>query len=278
MTKARGTPEKEAPPHLGFTVEADQLDDDDLWLPGVVMPSYAEQQRYSRADRWTVVRTVDQQRAARGGRGKTTTKHTLAPVGVWLAAGTRIGEPYPCRCDLTGRPSCTSRRCPCWGSAPRPDVTGCCSNSPRNPRPRPLVEPTGDVVTLRPSGVGPELPGQVVRIGEARPMLPEIIATDDDHPPLARLFPPDTCTCPCQTPWDGDKRAKGRHCIDCHENFASSSAFEMHKRWMLSPCRRPQEIMDVDTGALLLGQLRERGFRVWRIAQSSPARVGKRPQ
>lgn len=39
----------------------------------------------------------------------------IVPVGVWLIAGTAVGQPYPCRCAERGGRDCGRAWCPCWG-------------------------------------------------------------------------------------------------------------------------------------------------------------------
>ena len=47
--------------------------------------------------------------------------------GIWLAAGTPVCAPYPCRCAETSTWDHEHGRCPCWG---RYDIAtmarGCC--------------------------------------------------------------------------------------------------------------------------------------------------------
>lgn len=52
--------------------------------------------------------------------------YNRAPRGVWLAVGSPVSRPYPCRCRIGQR--CRPKRCPCSG---RTDLAGlpasCCA-------------------------------------------------------------------------------------------------------------------------------------------------------
>lgn len=51
--------------------------------------------------------------------------HTLK--GVWAIAGTRVDEPYPCRCHERKYERCSAAFCPCAGRTDPPN-SECCAN------------------------------------------------------------------------------------------------------------------------------------------------------
>ena len=69
--------------------------------------------------------------ATPGGLNRTTlelpTASSPPPLGRWLAAGTPIGEPYPCACDREHHYRDIVRvDCRCYGLLPDPPP-GCCA-------------------------------------------------------------------------------------------------------------------------------------------------------
>lgn len=50
-----------------------------------------------------------------------------APKGVWLIAGSKLGEAYPCRCHERKYDQCSAVFCPCAGRND-PQTTTCCAN------------------------------------------------------------------------------------------------------------------------------------------------------
>lgn len=56
-------------------------------------------------------------------------------------------------------------------------------------------------------------------------------------------------TCDCPTPWDNKSRnaSSGIHCVDCHENFATAMAYDMHLDYVNAKtvrCKYPADIVD----------------------------------
>lgn len=55
----------------------------------------------------------------------------MTRVGVWLAAGTALSAPYPCRChESRDGWACANGRCPCWGRVDLPNTAvggSCCA-------------------------------------------------------------------------------------------------------------------------------------------------------
>ena len=58
---------------------------------------------------------------------KNNSQTPTAPVGVWFATGTRLGEPYPCRCHERKYEQCSAVFCPCAGRKD-PQNADCCAN------------------------------------------------------------------------------------------------------------------------------------------------------
>ncbi len=58
--------------------------------------------------------------------------YAAAPRGVWIVAGTRADEPYPCRCHERKYRKCSPAFCPCSGR-PDPPSPDCCAveNTPQ---------------------------------------------------------------------------------------------------------------------------------------------------
>ena len=49
------------------------------------------------------------------------------PKGVWLIAGSKLGETYPCRCHERKYDQCSAVFCPCAGRTD-PQNAACCAN------------------------------------------------------------------------------------------------------------------------------------------------------
>lgn len=84
-----------------------------------------------------------------------------------------------------------------------------------------------------------------------------------EHSVYERLWTREESTCPCPTPFDGQKPPRGWHCASCHHHFANYSVGEQHRRRWTEPCRDPADIRDVDTGASLMRQAID---GVWSLA------------
>lgn len=53
-------------------------------------------------------------------------------TGRWVIAGTPLGQPYPCRCELAARRPCSPVYCPCAGRVDLAHVpAGCCGHRVR---------------------------------------------------------------------------------------------------------------------------------------------------
>lgn len=215
--------------------------------------------------------------------------------GMWIVAKTPIDEPYPCRCvfkrDLPCRCTDPARvqmviangwpLCPCWGMPVHEKLPpGCCRHGMDGflpPAPPPLDDGryehdpdcrTREIVMATSAGI------QRIIVPAYLPAPdPEDETEEERHLAAqalerARRIVTEN-TCPCPTPWDGQKRAAGRHCPRCCRNFASDAASEMHRRsgdpWQ--ECRDPALVIDVDRGTPLLARRPvDGGFLVWGFA------------
>lgn len=172
-------------------------------------------------------------------------------------------------------------RCPCWGQVRdgRPD--GCCAHHEGNPR---YIEvgPDGRPLhaTIPPDReAGWRAPHERVErdIEDVHPSAAYAEAlgmpVDVEPDPYVRRWSHAELHCDCRTPWDHivDKdgkpteRGAGFHCSadGCHTNWRNAATALMHKRSVLVPCRRPESIVDVETGASVLRARMEGGFTVW---------------
>lgn len=272
-TATRNSP----PPLLGTSYPATAVARLRDGMPGTETPGPAEQHRYRAARTWVVVRGARRPRA-------------LAPAGVWLATGTPIGDPYPCRC-ATDR--CTGDgHCPCWGQPVHDGVpAGCCRHLPAS---RALAEWTPDDLNS-PEATAPVVaPMPVVAaaagfrrdsatgelaavVAPLRPSDPLPAGDDEQVERSFALLASDAkariaaggwqCTCP--TPWDGKKKTSGHHCPECHTNWSSYGLASMHRRD--GRCMPPSSIVDVSTGHPLVHVIRVGGFDVWCKAPLSAA-------
>lgn len=112
-----------------------------------------------------------------------------------------------------------------------------------NPGPCPRSDASdNDVENLDDLGPG-------VTAGEA---VPETWQGWGEAPPAPRPFvrrwKPEELCCPHPVP------AKGIHCQSCCVVWATDLAFGMHRHDWTKPCRRPEDLVDVDTGAQLVYQ------------------------
>jgi hypothetical protein len=222
---------------------------------------------------WTVVEWA----------GGCTSCGSPTPCRQWTVADVLTCQPYPCLCQSTKdsapdhitNPQCWWRkkgtgiiasRCPCWGRQ-RDDrlPEDCCSRHDANPA-HLLVHP--DAVPDTWTGEGAEPAGSVHVLhtrGQSGAAHGE--PADPARAAYTRLWDPREVTCPCPTPWDGNKRAiGGHHCVSCHTNWANTSTASVHWRRIGEPCRDPESIVDVDTGRPLFYARDVRGARVWAFA------------
>lgn len=200
----------------------------------------------------------------------------------WLASGYPTCLPTPCQCAATkedappwrkdlGDVKCWWRkrvggiasRCPCWGS-PRDGRPGdCCSHHSANP----LYLLDADGMLAEPDTVleaAAEVPDEPE--GD-RPPDADAVVWDDvpweaerpERKPVVRRWRPDELIC---VHTEAEMPAKGIHCQNCCLNWANEMAMGMHAASYSSPCRRPEDIRDVDTGVPLL-QLNAHG--AWAI-------------
>lgn len=187
----------------------------------------------------------------------------------WFGLGAPTCVPWPCRCAETkanrpewARDSCwwikktTGRavsRCPCWGRERVDGLPGsCCAHHSANPRYAVHVPATLDDIDVAPylDLADRERPARV----DAALYDWSGVDPEEEFRPYERMWTREESTCPCVTPWDGDKRATGWHCAACHEHFKSYAVGEVHRRRWTEPCRPPHTIVDVDTGAPLMYQ------------------------
>lgn len=196
----------------------------------------------------------------------------------WIATDAPGCMPYPCACrktradrpswakdqcwwthKLTGQPTA---RCPCWGQRRDGRPGHCCAHHSANPfyAPPPAPRALDDDPDVAPLVVWEPEPEHVPKDLDELWFNGEI-----EFPEYERRYRPEDLTCPCVTPWDGKKGAKGWHCAGegCHQHFSSYSVGEVHRRRWTEPCRDPADICDVDTGFPLL---RQGGDGVWSAA------------
>jgi hypothetical protein len=82
----------------------------------------------------------------------------------------------------------------------------------------------------------------------------------------------DTCACP--TPWDGEARnaSTGLHCVECHENFQTIMAYDMHRKGIWDPCIDPSEIINRrewgGSGKPLMRLGAKNGKPIWAMAKA----------
>lgn len=81
--------------------------------------------------------------------------------------------------------------------------------------------------------------------------------------PYARRWAAEEVTCPCETPWDNEKRPGGLHCTNCHTNWKGAAVMAMHQRRVTDPCRPPASLVDVATGRPVVVARRQGGFVIW---------------
>jgi hypothetical protein len=179
--------------------------------------------------------------------------------------GTPTCMPYPCQCAKTkaaapdwGKLHCwwvkrgtdiITSRCPCWGDRRDGKPGACCAHHSANPRyapprpPRPLDDlNVADLVEWeRPAAKRVDI--------EDLWWDPEV-----EYAPYIPRWTREELTCPCATPFDQQKPARGWHCASCHHDFASFGVGEVHRRRWTEPCRPPETVVDVDTGFPLLRQ------------------------
>jgi hypothetical protein len=198
----------------------------------------------------------------------------------WIASGTLACELYPCYCDQTRAsapefvedPQCWWRkkgtgqlasRCPCWGRK-RDDwlPEDCCSRHDANPQYLLLPEFMARPVATVPDGPGDprEAPERERSAGASG------VRATGQPTAYTRLWPPEETTCPCKTPWDGQKTGGGHHCPSCHTNWVNANVALIHQPTVLHPCRDPHSIMDIDSRRPLLYARDVRGARVWAFA------------
>jgi len=212
---------------------------------------------------------------------------------LWIIAGTPLGAPYPCRCNLGRSGVCRCGDpdrvrlvvadgwplCPCTGQPWHDGLPdGCCRASGRivadpvapSPDSGPVV--TRELVMATDAGiVRLTLPAYLPAVSVAV----EVPGFDDaesgwrDAIAEAReAIAANSCT--CRTPWDGQPRPAGMHCVDCCHNFASWAAARMHRdtgRYD-AVCRDPRGVVDVDTGRLLMCVRLECGMPVWGMSRA----------
>jgi hypothetical protein len=204
----------------------------------------------------------------------------------WLAVDAPTCLPYPCRCADTkenapqwrkdyGDVKCWWRRrtggvasrCPCWGGDCDGKPGDCCSHHSANPRY--LLE--GEFTVIDPDEQL-SAAAEVAELFDGRPpdadevVWEDRMAWEDERPqrkPYVRRWQPHELACEHDV-----SQVKGVHCPDCHENYATEMSFGMHRASWMAPCRAPQDIRDVDTGAELL-QLNQHG--AWAIDWSANA-------
>lgn len=187
----------------------------------------------------------------------------------WIGTGAPTCLPDPCRCNAyrASKPEWARERCwwtrrgtdrivsecPCWGRSRTEGLPGsCCAHHSANPRYAPPPAPRSlddlDVAPLLDDWDRPA-PRVDVALLDWNGFDPEV-----EHSPYERLWAPEELTCGCPTPFDHDKRSTGWHCAGCCTNFKSYAVGEVHRRHWTQPCRDPQGIVDVDTGAPLMYQ------------------------
>lgn len=192
----------------------------------------------------------------------------------WLATGAPTCMPYPCRCAETkanapewkrtdpgltcwwrNRVGKLTSRCPCWGETRRNQPADCCVWHLANPQY--LDEPTEAYLAL----MDPEQAAAQMMEPEdtqtARPADADAVVWDDERPyeaerpkaPVVRRWTPRELVC------EHDVSAiKGIHCQECHVVWANDMVFGMHRATWWSPCRAPGDLVDIDTGVLLILQ------------------------
>lgn len=211
----------------------------------------------------------------------------------WIVAGVKSCEPYPCFCaqtrrdapDFVAEPQCWWRkrgtgrlasRCPCWGRKTHPGLPrDCCGWHEANPQ---YLDLHPDAVPGAPDPATASVAADR-RLGEIglREPAPAALKTVDgankDGQPGPRSYPtprrrwqPDEITCPCETPWDNEKRITGYHCVACHTNWRTVATAMVHQRSVLQPCRDPESIVDPDTGRRALRVRIVNGHTVWDFA------------
>jgi hypothetical protein len=250
-------------------------------LPKTLWPGPVTFHRYHQARSWTVM--------AGGEKG-----HFLAPVGVWIATGGSVHDPYPCQCkNLEERGRCRDldnhsmvvergwRPCPCWGQPVEPGIPGgCCRNhiasrklhepETRGPEPAPLTVGV-DERWLRTQDEGP-LERVATEVAYAEVLEETTVDGVSVGPPVdllaaRRRLEDAGCFCDCKTPWDDREGTTGHHCPDCHRNFVSYAVAQAHSKDWRSPCRDPQTVVFTDTGYPAMYQ--QAG--VWALSRYQPA-------
>jgi len=214
----------------------------------------------------------------------------------WLATGAPSCLPYPCRCADTkaaapdwirdrDRDNVTCwwktkagslrSRCPCWGSV-RDDKPGdCCAWHLASPRY--LDDRAGAFLALLdPDRQAEELAAPPEPQVEPQPVTEPAVGEEgyieDGEPwgrdparerkPYIRRWPAETLLCPCLP----DRIPKGIHCPQCCVTFGNQMAADMHRPLWTRPCRAPEDLRDVDTGAPLL---RPDSAGAWRMVWPS---------
>lgn len=188
----------------------------------------------------------------------------------WLATGAPTCMPDPCRCaeTLAGRPDwvadprCWWRNkagkltsyCPCWGDARDGKPDDCCSWHLASPRY--LTDTEEAYLAL----MDPDRAAEQMAEAPERPEKPQETSPDrwdDERPweaerPRREPYTPRWTRAEMHCAHSADVLSKGVHCTSCCVTYATEIAAAMHRRLWTEPCRRPADIVDVDTGVALL--------------------------
>ena len=191
----------------------------------------------------------------------------------WIVADSPTCLPYPCQCPKTrasapehiADPTCWWRdkatgkiksRCPCWGDTRTGKPGDCCAHHSANPAYLTVLSAIEGADASEPVGDLPEAGSE----DPGRPADADAVSWDDDArddrdawrdlrhraEPYVRRWPPADLRCEHPLP------TKGIHCQSCCTVYATDLAFGMHRPVWTKACRRPEDIVDVDTGKPLL--------------------------
>lgn len=183
-------------------------------------------------------------------------------TAVWLIAGTKVGETYPCRCAERKYSRCSPKYCPCSGRLDADQMpAGCCSRTAAKPATANSTEGLPVYPTPPTPHAGPEKGFRQTGDQDRYPRDPALSLSGPPDPPSDGGR---DRGCSCPTPWEKKKASPGGvHCVECHTNWQSLAVYGSHRPSIWGPCRDPRQFRDVDTGRPLMTAYRVGSLLVW---------------
>lgn len=177
---------------------------------------------------------------------------TSLPTEVWAIAGTRLREPYPCRCHERKYGRCSPKYCPCHGRTDLDDpavraimADDCCAME------RWAREREAELEVSQPAPPPGELDRAAVRASRVDPMAGnagyrESVNSAKERIAHAERASMEMCErLKCRLP----QSQTLSHCPECHRNY-TPGAFQAHQRPVRAgskPCLDPQTTRIVGT-------------------------------